>query len=268
MADQVRPEDVHESVRSYYADKALQAQEDQACCSTAGCECDVNYPAEMLQELPEELREFSLGCADPISAAALREGETVLDLGCGGGLDCVLAARRVGETGRIIGLDMTEEMLARARGNAERLGLANVEFHKGLIESLPLEDGTVDAVISNCVINLSPDKPRVFAEIHRVLRPGGRLAVADIVTSSPMRPSLRTILNSWAACIAGALTVDEYVRGLRQAGFEDVLLRSAEGGAVEGKRLGIPFSALITARKAESLPAAGRPDKAAAPGSQ
>jgi ubiquinone/menaquinone biosynthesis C-methylase UbiE len=192
---------------------------------------------------------MSFGCADPVSAADLKPGETVLDLGSGGGLDCFLAARQVGSEGRVIGVDMTDAMLERAEANRARAGLANVEFRKGLIEALPAEEASVDVVLSNCVINLAPDKAPVFREIARVLRPGGRLAVADIVTRGPMREELTRQADSWAACVAGALTVDAYARGLGDAGLEHVEARPADGRGIDEIPEGIPFSALITARR-------------------
>jgi ubiquinone/menaquinone biosynthesis C-methylase UbiE len=204
---------------------------------------------ELLESVPADAANMSLGCADPVSAADLRPGETVLDLGSGGGLDCFLAARQVGEKGRVIGVDMTDAMLERAEANRARAGAANVEFRKGLIEALPVADGSVDAVISNCVINLAPDKAPVFREIARVLKPGGRLAVADIVTNGPLRADLKAMADSWAACVAGALTLDAYTRGLAGAGLEDVRARPADGRAEEQVPEGLPFSAVITARK-------------------
>jgi ubiquinone/menaquinone biosynthesis C-methylase UbiE len=165
---------------------------------------------------------MGLGCGTPLAFAALRGGETVLDLGSGGGIDCFLAAKQVGEKGQVIGVDMTAEMLAKARANAEHVGASNVEFRLGEIERLPIADRSVDVVVSNCVINLSPDKPSVFREAFRVLRPGGRLAIADIVASAPLPEALRRDAAAFAGCIAGALAVDEVRALLEAAGFEDV----------------------------------------------
>jgi SAM-dependent methyltransferase len=165
---------------------------------------------------------MGLGCGTPLAFAALREGEIVLDLGSGGGLDCLLAARQVGPTGRVIGIDMTAEMLAKARGNADRLGVGNVEFRLGEIESLPVADRSVDVVVSNCVVNLSPDKAAVFREALRVLRPGGRLAIADIVASAPLPASFREDPRRLAGCMAGALAVEELRAMLVAVGFGDV----------------------------------------------
>jgi arsenite methyltransferase len=164
----------------------------------------------------------SLGCGNPIAVAELAEGEVVLDLGSGGGIDVLLSARRVGPSGRVYGLDMTEEMLALALDNKRRAGVDNVEFLKGFIESIPLPAATVDVVISNCVINLSADKHAVFEEMHRVLRPGGRLGISDVVASSHLSPEQRAERGSYVGCVAGALSFDEYRRGLEGAGFAEI----------------------------------------------
>jgi len=251
MSERMEAERVREEVRKYYAKQGRLEPEARSCCepSPSAQSCCQSYPVELLEAVPPEVAGISLGCGNPISAAALQAGESVLDLGSGGGLDCILAARLVGPAGRVIGVDMTEEMLARARANVERAGLNNVEFRQGLIEALPVESGRVEAVISNCVINLSPDKPAVMREIARVLCPGGRLAVADIVTQGPLQEDLRTMKDSWAACVAGALTVDEYTAGLKAAGFVDIVVTPASGGTLGQVGSGLPFSALITARK-------------------
>lgn len=182
------------------------------------------YPVQDIAHLPSDVTALSLGCGDPVTLAALEPGQTVLDLGSGGGIDCFLAAKRVGATGRVIGVDMTPMMLERARANKAQLGADNVEFRLGEIEHLPVADGTVDLVISNCVINLSPDKPQVFREAFRVLRPGGRLAVSDVVTQGELPPAVRSNLSAWADCVAGALDVREYIAAVEAAGFTDVTL--------------------------------------------
>jgi ubiquinone/menaquinone biosynthesis C-methylase UbiE len=176
----------------------------------------------MLSELPDDVSSFSLGCGDPITLAALQPGQTVLDLGSGGGLDCFLASKRVGPSGHVIGVDMTPEMLQRARGAAERLGAANVEFRQGFLEALPVDPDTVDVVISNCVINLAPDKSKVIKEVFRVLKPGGKMAVSDIVTDGPLPDEVKTSLSAWAGCIAGALDVREYQALLEAEGFTQI----------------------------------------------
>jgi SAM-dependent methyltransferase len=215
---------IHETVREHYAERARKAD---SCCgpeATASC-CDATealYPEELLTNLPDDVTDFSLGCGDPITLAGLQPGQHVLDLGSGGGLDCFLAARQVGESGYVIGVDMTPEMLAKARATAERLGLANVEFRQGYLEDLPVDDGSIDVVISNCVINLSPDKAKVFSETFRVLKPGGKLAVSDIVTDGPLPGAIKDSLSMWAGCVAGAVDAKDYTAMMKAAGFTDI----------------------------------------------
>jgi SAM-dependent methyltransferase len=180
------------------------------------------YDTDELAELPAEAVAGSIGCANPVALAHLAEGEVVLDLGSGGGIDVLLSARRVGPTGKAYGVDMTTEMLQLARANQARAGVGNVEFLAGRIEAVPLPDASVDVVVSNCVINLSADKAAVFAEAHRVLRPGGRLAVADVVADIEPDEALRADPEAWANCIAGAVTRAQYTAGLTEAGFVDV----------------------------------------------
>jgi arsenite methyltransferase len=179
------------------------------------------YSAEELASVPPESN-MGLSCGNPTATANLRPGEVVVDLGSGGGLDVFLAAKKVGSTGRAIGIDMTREMLARARENAKRQGLSNVEFYESTIDKIPLPDGSVDCVISNCVINLAPDKDAVLREIARVLKPGGRLAVSDIALKKPLPPELGDDLMAYVGCIAGAVLIDDYVTGLKSAGFSGV----------------------------------------------
>jgi SAM-dependent methyltransferase len=179
------------------------------------------YTPEELASIPAEAN-MGLSCGNPTATAKLRPGEVVVDLGSGGGLDVFLAAKKVGPTGRAIGIDMTPEMLARARTNAERQGLSNVEFHEATIDKLPLADSSVDCVISNCVINLAPDKEAVFREIARVLKPGGRLAVSDIALKKPLPPEIGKDLMAYVGCIAGAILITDYVAGLKAAGFSAV----------------------------------------------
>jgi SAM-dependent methyltransferase len=237
-------------VRAHYAGIARAQQSSDVGCSS-GC-CDSLYAADELAGLPGSVTELSLGCGDPVSLADIRPGDTVLDLGSGGGIDCFLAARRAGPAGHIIGVDMTEEMLARARANAERLKVTNVEFRQGQIEALPVDDNSVDVVLSNCVINLSPDKPQVFREMYRALKLGGRVAISDIVTHGPRLPMVSDSLENWAACVAGAMDVNDYRAGLGAAGFVEVEIVPKDNPA--NKLLakipaGVPFSAMITARK-------------------
>lgn len=218
------PTPIHETVREHYADRARSAD---SCCgsdSTSAC-CDSKnmlYPDELLTTLPTDVTSFSMGSGDPITPANLQPGETVLDLGSGGGLDCFLAARQVGENGKVIGVDMTPEMLARARSSAERMGIHNVDFRMGYLESLPVDDDSIDVVVSNCVINLSPDKPQVFSEIFRVLKPGGRVSVSDIVTNHSFSEEQRQNKDDWCGCVSGALPRQDYIQALEKAGFVDI----------------------------------------------
>ncbi len=213
---------VHKTVRDHYAAQATAAS---SCCGPdASCDSSSSklYPVDMLTELPSDVSSFSLGCGDPITLAALQPGQTVLDLGSGGGLDCFLASKRVGETGHVIGVDMTPEMIEKARAAAKRLGAANVEFRQGFLEALPVDEGTVDVAISNCVINLAPDKSKVLSEIFRVLKPGGKMAVSDIATDGPLPAEIKESLSAWAGCVAGALDVREYEAALKAAGFVQI----------------------------------------------
>jgi SAM-dependent methyltransferase len=180
------------------------------------------YETADVNMLPEQVTGLSLGCGDPVTLATLKPGQAVLDLGSGGGIDCFLAAKQVGDSGRVIGVDMTATMIEKARANKEKLGADNVEFRLGEIEHLPLEDQSVEVVISNCVINLSPDKPQVFREAFRVLKPGGRLAVSDIVTGGPLPQELKDDLSAWAGCVAGAIEAEDYIAAIEAAGFVHV----------------------------------------------
>ena len=180
------------------------------------------YDGTQRSELPDEAVLASLGCGNPTALASMNEGETVLDLGSGGGIDVLLSARRVGPTGKAFGLDMTDEMLDLARANAAKAGATNVEFLKGYIEEIPLPDASVDVVISNCVINLSTDKPKVIAEMFRVLRPGGRLGISDVISADGLTPEERVTRGTYVGCIAGALSMSEYGDELMRAGFIDI----------------------------------------------
>jgi arsenite methyltransferase len=229
--------DLQAQVRDRYAQaaKAVQGGNTGSCCGPDCCVpgadvLDIGsdifganlYPGDDIEALPEEAVLASLGCGNPFAVADLRGGETVLDLGSGGGIDVLLSAKRVGADGFAYGLDMTDEMLELARANAAKAGATNVEFLKGEIEAVPLPDASVDVVISNCVINLSTDKPRVFAEIARVLRPGGRVGVSDVVAADDLTPAERAERGSHVGCIAGALSFAEYRAGLEGAGLTDV----------------------------------------------
>ncbi len=242
-------ETIHDTVRAYYADAALQAAQGTACCSdpeTIGAEL---YSALERDELPEAAVLASLGCGNPTAVAELRAGERVLDLGSGGGIDVLLSAKRVGPTGRAFGVDMTDEMLALAQRNAAVAGVTNVEFLKGHIEALPLPAESIDVVISNCVVNLAVDKPAVFAEIARVLRPGGRIGISDIVADDALTLEQRAERGSYAGCIAGALSVSEFRAGLEAVGLADISITPSHAVA-DGM-----ISAIIQATK----PADARP---------
>jgi SAM-dependent methyltransferase len=223
--------EVRDKVRERYAKAAVSAGEGSAsCCGDAARITEEQrelfgsglYDADDRDALPEAAQLVSLGCGNPTAVAALHEGETVLDLGSGGGIDVLLSARRVGVTGKAYGLDMTDEMLELARQNQREARIENVEFVKGTIEDVPLPDDSVDVIISNCVINLSADKPAVFGEAARVLRPGGRFAVSDVIADEGMDDAIRRDMEQWTGCIAGALTRDDYTRQLTAAGFEAV----------------------------------------------
>jgi arsenite methyltransferase len=257
-------DELREEVRRRYAQAAAGATEGRAACDCGGGECcehvsgesgfgEMLYSIEERGELPDAAVLASLGCGNPTAVAELREGETVLDLGSGGGIDVILSAKRVGATGTAYGLDMTDEMLALAQKNAREAGVANVHFLKGVMEQIPLPASSVDVVISNCVINLSPDKAAVLSEIARVLKPGGRVGVSDIVAEDHLSADDRAERGAWVGCIAGALSKSEYVAGLEAAGFEDVSVEFTNGVAD-----GI-HSAIVKARKSERPEAKGLP---------
>ena len=250
-------EQVREEVRRHYAAAAIQVTEGaSACCGPQPGTIDENvnaalYPAAERDELPATAVAASLGCGNPTAVAELHAGERVLDLGSGGGIDVLLSARRVGPAGKAYGVDMTDEMLELARKNARQAGAANVEFLKGTIEAVPLPAESVDVVISNCVINLSVDKPAVFAEMFRVLAAGGRVGVSDIVAEDVLSPQERAERGDYVGCIAGALSFSEYRRGLQAAGFADVEITPTHQVA-DGMH-----SAIIRAVKPAGKPAAG-----------
>ncbi len=232
--------DIHTQVRNHYGSIATSFEKagEAGCCGPAESSCgcspstgvnDIDvvskiYESPDVASLPDDVTGLSLGCGDPVTLASLESGQTVLDLGSGGGIDCFLAGKQVGESGRVIGIDMTAEMIEKARLNKDNLGAENVEFRLGEIEQLPVADETADVVISNCVINLSPDKPQVFREAYRALRPGGRLAVSDIVTDGALPEGIKDNLSAWVGCLAGALDVKEYTAAIESAGFVDVKL--------------------------------------------
>ena len=223
------PADIKDVVKQKYGEAALRVKSGgSSCCgatSATGCGDPITsnlYDATQVGQLPEEAVLASLGCGNPTALAQLKPGETVLDLGSGGGIDVLLSARRVGPTGKAYGLDMTDEMLALANDNKRKSGIENVEFLKGEIESVPLPDNSVDVIISNCVINLSADKNKVLREAFRVLKPGGRFAVSDVVTRGEILAEIRQSVLAWVGCIAGALDEDDYRNKLAAAGFEQI----------------------------------------------
>lgn len=250
-----KSESIKEHVKQTYSKVAKRAQLGTGCscgpATTMSC-CGpvskdayiqgIGYSSDEVKDLPETAVGAAAGCGNPTALAGLKEGEVVLDLGSGGGIDVFLAAKKVGPEGKAIGIDMTDEMLELSRKNAEELGFENVEFRKGDIEDLPIEDGTVDVIISNCVINLAPDKDKVFSEAYRVLKPGGRITVSDMLTEGDLPPEIKENPNQWAACVSGALDGEVYLNKIRKAGFEKVKLLEARG-------FGIVKSAEIEAYK-------------------
>ena len=235
---------IKDTVKDKYAEAALKVLEGGAC----GCDpvTDNLYDAAQTAGLPEGAVLASLGCGNPTALAQLKEGETVLDLGSGGGIDVLLSAKRVGPTGKAYGLDMTDEMLALARENQRKAGATNVEFLKGEIENIPLPDNTVDVIISNCVINLSADKSRVLREAFRVLKPGGRFAVSDVVCRGEIPDAVRRSMELWVGCIAGALQESEYRRLLTEAGFAGVEVEPTRIYAFEDARAFLADAGLNT----------------------
>src|SRR5687767_14067920 len=229
---------IHEAVREHYAERITN---NASCCGSlrhgerqtnrqdgadncCGSESSL-YPSELLATLPEGESTISYGCGDPITLASLEPGQTVLDLGSGAGLDCFFAAKKVGESGHVIGVDMTPEMIDRATSSAKRLNIQNVEFRQGYLEDLPVESNTVDVIISNCVINLAPDKSKVFTEAFRVLKPGAKLAVSDIVTDGPLPDSVKKSLSAWAGCVAGAVEAKDYIGMMEAVGFTNISIQ-------------------------------------------
>src|SRR5512136_2537036 len=235
------------------------AQTQGSCCCSPSC-CDtgnlteigkkIGYTEADLRNVPGAAN-MGLGCGNPVALASLKKGETVLDLGSGGGIDVFLAAKKVGSKGKVIGVDMTEAMIQRAKLNASENGYKNVEFRLGEIEKLPIDDASIDAIISNCVINLSPDKDQVFKEAYRVLKIGGRLMVSDLVTEGELPEEVRKSFDAWACCIGGALEKQQYLESIRKAGFKDVQIRSEAAYSIDisGKLKGKITSVHVEAYK-------------------
>jgi arsenite methyltransferase len=236
--------EVKDVVKAKYGEAALRVASgaSNSCCGAAACGTDIDpitrelYDQSQTSILPEQAIRASLGCGNPTALAQLNPGETVLDLGSGGGIDVLLSARRVGPAGKVYGLDMTDEMLALARENQKKAGVENVEFLKGEIERIPLPDNSVDVIISNCVINLSADKDRVLGEAFRVLKPGGRFAVSDVVVRGEVPEEIRKSMLLWVGCIAGALSDHDYTSKLAKAGFENIQLEPTRLYTVEDAR--------------------------------
>ncbi len=249
MNDQLIP--IHEIVQERYG--AIATGGGSCCDGECGCASPVQlYDASMTDTLPASVTNLSLGCGDPVTIAAIQPGEWVLDLGSGGGIDCFLAGQRVGETGYVIGIDMTPAMLNKATENRIKMGVTNVEFRRGQIERMPVVSDSIDVIMSNCVINLSPDKSAVFAEAFRVLKPGGRISISDIVTEGLFSDEMRADAAKWASCVTGAIPVDEYTGLMRAAGFTDIqVIDKADAEPIVERQAGMPrlFSARITARK-------------------
>jgi arsenite methyltransferase len=242
---------IHQVVRERYG--SIASTEGAICCgSDCGCSEVKLYDSALVEGLPAEVTNLSLGCGDPVSIASLKPGETVLDLGSGGGIDCFLAARQVGAEGYVIGVDMTPQMLEKANAAKARMGVNNVEFRRGQIENLPVVANSIDIIMSNCVINLSPDKAAVFGEAFRVLKPGGRVSISDIVTEGDFSAELRADSAKWAECVTGAIDVDIYTGLMREAGFVDIqVVDKANAEDVMPRQPGMPriYSARISAYK-------------------
>ncbi len=226
----VSPDDIKSSVKEHYA-KVVSSDSRESCGCRPATSFEgvikgkiagmVGYSEEELASIPEDAAHNALGCGNPLAFADVKEGEVVLDIGSGAGIDVLLASKKVGESGRVIGLDMTPEMIERGKKNVEEAGVGNIEFRQGEAESMPVEDETVDLIVSNCVINLSPDKKKVFEEAYRILKPGGRILISDIVTHN-LSQKIKDNMNAWVGCVAGALEEEDYLKTIRNAGFKDV----------------------------------------------
>jgi len=255
--------EVKEYVKKTYGEMT---RTEGSCCLSCGCgpsstniALRIGYSEEDLRNIPEDSI-MGLGCGNPVALASLKEGETVLDLGSGGGIDVFLAAKKVGKGGKAIGVDMTEEMIRKATFTASKYGYENVEFRPGEIENLPVEDGSVDVVISNCVINLSPDKDKVFREAYRVLKPGGRIMISDIVIEGELPDEVRKSFEAWAGCIAGALEKSQYLETIRSAGFRNVNIVSESTLTIDVSQelKGSIASVQVEAQKSVHSPASKR----------
>jgi arsenite methyltransferase len=259
----IQNHDIRKEVRLHYSEIAKQTK--NSCCSTSSSCCGTEslldeskhneifrYSEQEISDIPVEAL-MGLGCGNPCAMAAIQPGETVLDLGSGGGIDCFIAAKKVGNTGYVIGVDMTPEMLSKARNDAIKYGYTNIEFRLGEIENLPVPDAFVDVIISNCVINLSPDKLRVFAEAFRVLKPGGRLSVSDMIAKEPLSEKIKEDLSLYVGCISGAVYIDDLKKMLKEAGFDEIKIQLNDGSgndcAKETNLKNMVTSAMIEALK-------------------
>ncbi len=251
VTKRIEEKKIKEFVKDRYGQMAKKERTTCSCCGTSALEQAkaIGYSLKELKKVPESAI-MGLGCGNPVALAALKKGQTVLDLGSGGGIDVFLAANKVGEKGKVIGVDMTREMIRKAGENARRGGYENVEFRLGEIENLPLEDERVNVIISNCVINLSTDKGRVFEEAYRVLKPNGRMMISDIVTEKELPPEIRKSFSAWANCIGGALVKRDYLNAIKRAGFKDikilderVFLEDDMSEKIKGKILSIKVEA-------------------------
>ena len=235
MSQKIAESEIKQSVREHYAALVADKEEAKSCCASASC-CEssgmeealkgnfaalAGYTEEQVSQIPEDAVENSFGCGNPLAFAEIKEGDVVLDLGSGAGIDVFLASERVGPNGKAIGVDMTPQMIAKARKNAAKMGVDNVEFRLGEMEAMPVENNSVDLIISNCVINLSPDKDKVFSEAFRVLKPSGRMLISDMVAEN-LPEAIKSDMESWVGCISGALEEEEYLEKIRRAGFADV----------------------------------------------
>jgi len=212
------------------------AQEGSSCCPDYSC-CDIGYSIDEIKDLPVDISEFSLGCGNPVALADIKEGETVLDIGSGGGLDAFLASRKAGPQGKVIGLDMTKQMVKKARKNAIKGNYTNVEFKLGEAENIPVKDNSIDLVMSNCVINLVPNKEKAYREIYRILKRGGRFVISDLVTEKELDESIRNSPEKLVACVGGALTEKGYISAIKKAGFKNVNILKKSSMVVSGVKV-------------------------------
>ncbi|NIN91934.1 arsenite methyltransferase [bacterium] len=229
----MRKNEIKKEVKKRYGQLA---KESSSCCPDYSC-CDIGYSVEEIKDLPVDITEFSLGCGNPGALADIRKGETILDIGSGGGLDVFLASRKVGPEGKVIGLDMTEQMVEKARQNAKKGNYNNVEFKLGEVEDIPVKDNSIDLVMSNCVINLVPDKEKAYREIYRILKPSGRFVISDVVTEKELDEVIRNNPEKLVACVGGALTEKEYIGAIKKSGFKNVKILKKSSMIISGVKV-------------------------------